>query len=121
VVEGGRGGEHLLELQALAVLRGDGVGALVAVLHAGLGGQLAGGLGEGEALYVHHELENVAAGAAAEAEEDLLVGVDREGGGLLVVKGAVGLVVAPSPPESRDVLAHDLDDVEFLANQLYDG
>ena len=69
----------------------DGNGDSVA-----LGNHLQG-LGEAEALHLHHEVEDVSAFAAAEALVDLQPLVDIERGGLFVVEGTqAGVVVRPA-------------------------
>ena len=62
-------------------------------LQAGLPGQFLDGLAEVQSLVLHQEADGGAVGAAAEAVVELLVVADGERGGLLVVKGAAGLVV----------------------------
>src|SRR4029078_3661024 len=61
-------------------------------LHAGLGGQDLEGLRERQAVALHHEVEDVAALATAEALPPAACGSDRERGGLLAVEGAEALV-----------------------------
>src|SRR5262249_6448552 len=85
---------------------------------AGLGDRDAGalreeprGLEELDPLAHHHELERVAARAAAEAVEELLRLVDVEGRGLLVVERAEAAVLAAGFLEG-DRLGDEGDDVD---------
>lgn len=66
-------------------LRGD--------FHAGGFGQVLDGLGEIQVVVVHEKAEGVAAGAAAEAVIELLVGADAERRGFLFMERAAGGVV----------------------------
>ena len=66
----------------------------------------------------HQESERRAVGAAAEAVIEALVRADGEGGRLLAVKRAAGLVLAARLLE-LDARADDLDDVRSL-HQLVD-
>ena len=61
-------------------------------------------------IEVHDEADGVAAGPAAEAVVKLAFRLDAEGGCLLVVEGAAGLVVLAGPLEANPFV-HDLDDV----------
>ena len=97
------------------------MGAIVAVFHAGLQRELARGFGESEALYLHHELKNIAALVAAEAVEDLLLGADGEGGGLFVMERAGGFVVAAGLLKGGHVLPDDIGDVQLFPDKFYDG
>ena len=59
--------------------------------------------------------EDVASFAAPEAVEDLPIGIDVEGGGLLVVEGAKALETVARLLE-RDVVADDLCDGRAVAD-----
>src|SRR5215469_18907069 len=56
--------------------------------------QLLDGLGKGHAVVLHEEAQHGAVRAAAEAVIELLLGAHPEGGRLLVVERAAGLVFA---------------------------
>lgn len=81
--------------------------------HAGCAGQFLDGLGEVQIVVVHDEAQGVAAGAAAEAVVELLVGADREGGGFLLVERAAGGVVLAGFFQ-LDARTHHVDDVEAV-------
>src|SRR5262249_37644127 len=51
------------------------------------------GLGEGEAVKLHQKMEQIAAGAAAEAMEGIAVRADDERGAFLLMEGAEALVI----------------------------
>ena len=63
-------------------------------------------LGEREALVPHDEADHVAMGAAAEAVKEALLLVHREGGRLLVVKGAEPQQFAPAAHEADALADH---------------
>ena len=67
-----------------------------------------------------NELERIAAGMAAEAVEEALIGYDREGCRLLVMERAAP-PVAIAPALKRDVALHDAHDVCVLAHALDEG
>ena len=69
--------------------------ALVRHLEPEARGQFLDRLGERHVVMVHEEAEHRAVLAAAEAVIELLVRAHPEGGGLLVVERAAGLVLAP--------------------------
>jgi hypothetical protein len=107
---------HVVELAELLVqARLSRVGFLH--LDAHLAAQLARGLRKGEVLVTHQEGEGVAAGVTAEAVEDLAVGVDVEGGGLLFVERTQTLVIAACGLEG-DVAADELNEIDAIANRL---
>ncbi|MNZ64312.1 hypothetical protein D3C78_824800 [compost metagenome] len=81
--------------------------------HAGGAGQLLDGLGEVQVVVVHDEAQGVAAGTAAEAVVELLVGADREGRGLFLVERAAGGVVLAGFFQ-LDARTHHVDDVEAV-------
>ena len=62
-----------------------------------LAGQPLDRLGKAQPLGLHDEADDVAMRAAAEAVEEALVLVDREGGRLLVVERAEAGMLAPAP------------------------
>lgn len=78
-------------------------------------GELAQRLGEGLALELHHELEDVPRGLAAEAVEELPLRVHVERRRLLRVEGAEALEARARALE-HDVLADELHDVRALAD-----
>ena len=91
------------------------LGILLAVLgfgdrHAGARGELPDGFGKRDLVVQLDELEDVAAGAAAEAVEEPLVAVDVERRRLLAVKRAEPLPRRAAAPQ-RDALLDDLHDV----------
>jgi hypothetical protein len=86
------------------------VAVLLRDLHPGALGQKPHRVGEGEVLLLHDEVHHAAALFAAEAVEDLLVGGDGEGGGLLTVKGTQAEEVRALPRE-LDIAAHHIHDV----------
>ncbi len=61
--------------------------------------------------YLDQEIDGVAVGPAAEAVIGLLLGADREGGGLLGVEGAAGLEVSRPALFSGDPIADQIDDI----------
>ncbi len=69
-------------------------GCLTGNLQAGCLGQIFHGLGKTLAFIIHDKADGVAAGAAAKAVVELLVGADTEGRGFFLVEGASGGVVA---------------------------
>src|SRR5437899_972517 len=91
-----------------------GVGILGALRHgdaAALGEQLQRFI-EADPLDLLDELEDIAALAAAEAFEELMVGVDPEGRGLLVMEGAqAGVALGRANPPQPDVLADYADNI----------
>ena len=89
-----------LALVAVGVAQGD----------PGLARQPLDRRGEVDLLLLHDEVEDVALGLAAEAVEDVLVGVDRERRGLLGVERAQPGPLPPDPPQRR-VLGDDGHDV----------
>src|SRR3954471_4713513 len=81
-------------------------------LEAGLGRGRAQRLGEGRAIALHHEAEDVPAEAAPEAVPRLAGRGDDERGRLLPVEGAQALVRG-SRLLQRDGLADDVDDPQL--------
>ena len=77
---------------------------------AGFLGKSADGGGEVEAFVFHDELEDAAAGAAAEAVIGLFLRADVEGRGFLAVERAEGAPTRAGAFE-REVAADDFDDV----------
>ena len=66
-----------------------------------------------EAVHFHNELEDVAAGAAAEAFVELARLVDVEGGGLLLMERAQAQVAAGGANAAQaHILADHFDDVD---------
>jgi len=93
-VEVGGGGEQRIQrrvgwlprfVRAAAFFAGD--------FHASGFGQVLDSLGEIQVVVVHEKAEGIAAGAAAEAVIELLVGADAERRGFLFVERAAGGVV----------------------------
>src|SRR5207248_3560106 len=84
---------------------------------AGLACELLDGVAEAPSFHLHHELDRVSRDAAAEAVEHLLVGDDIEAGGLLPVKGAEALPVAPALLQ-RHAPLHDGDQVHPVPQLL---
>ena len=76
-------------------------------------GEVLHRLREVDVLVVHQEAEGIAAGAAAEAVVELLLGVHREGRRLLVVEGAAGAVVLAGLLQLHPAVDH-VDDVDPL-------
>ncbi|MGC3990748.1 MAG: hypothetical protein QM796_13920 [Chthoniobacteraceae bacterium] len=66
--------------------------------------------GEIHVLILHDELKNAAPRSAAEAFEDLPLGIDREGGGALVVKRAERLIDGSRALEG-EMSTDDLHDI----------
>src|SRR5262249_13313627 len=97
--------------------------ARVAAAGAGLVGQRdPRGLRQGahrlrkrEAILAHHEAERVAADPAAEAVEDALLRIDREGRGFLGVEGTQPLPVRSGLAEVHEP-THEIDDVDSGAD-----
>src|SRR5262249_40105695 len=83
-------------------------------------GQRLDRLREREAVVEHHELEDVAVGAAAEAVEAAELGPDVERRRLFLVEGAEAL---PRRAEllERDVVGHDVDDVGGTPDLVDEG
>src|SRR5438132_2435546 len=77
-------------------------------------------LGEREALREREELEDVAAGAAAEAVKEPLVTIDVERRRLLAMKRAESLVALAGELERRD-LRHEVDNVGRRSHLGDDG
>jgi hypothetical protein len=80
-------------------------------------GQQLHGLLELERLGLLDELEGVAALAAAEAVVQLLLGVDRERGGALVVERAQPGPARADPAQVR-LLANQLDHVDCVSDTV---
>ena len=76
-------------------------------------GQFAYRIGEWQVFVFHNEGQGVAAGATAEAIVKLLVRIDAERGGFLVVKRAAGGVVLAGLFQF-DAAVYHLDDVEAV-------
>ncbi len=108
-IEGGRPVEQVVE--GARVRTGTDGFPIGRDLHAGLLRQLFHGLAKVLALVLHQEGDRAAVGAAAEAMVELLLGADGEGGGLLVVKRATGLVVLPRLAQG-DAAVDEVDDVD---------
>jgi len=75
------------------------------------------GLGVGEVLQFHHQLDHVAAFAAAETVIALELFVDRKTGCLLGVEGAEGEVILAFAGQFQEIPSH-LDDVEGMLQLL---
>ncbi len=75
---------------------------------------------EVEPFVFHQEADRVAAGAAAEAVVELLVGVDAEGGAFLVVEGAERGVVLARFAQVHAGIDHvdDIDALEQVIDEL---
>ncbi len=116
VVEGDRVVEDLAEPGLVGVLA---LGPLVD-LDAGALGEGAERLGEGRAVALHDEAEDVAAQAAAEAVPVLAGRGDDERGCLLTVEGAQALVGGARLLE-RHRLADDLDDRQLALDLRRDS
>ena len=75
-------------------------------------------------LEFHEEADGGAVGSAAETVIELLVGADGEGGGLLVVEGATGLVILAGLAQ-RYAPVDQLDDIatrdEFINKFVRDS
>ena len=98
---------------------GDRAAALlVAQLNADPPRQVLHGLGEGQAIDLLDEGDDITALAAAEAVPQAQLGADVEGGGALIVKGAQSLQRAHSPALEGDVLADDVLDLRALAHRI---
>ena len=108
VVEGDRALEDVAEPLLPGVLAG---GPLVE-LDAGLGREHLERLGERQPVALHHEAEDVAALAAAEALPGVADGRHGERGRLLAVERAQALVRGPGLLQ-LDRLADDVDDAEL--------
>src|SRR6185312_5931447 len=80
--------------------------------------ELLDGLGEGHAVVLHQKAQHRAVRAAAEAVIELLLRAHPEGGGLLVVEGTAGLVLAARFLQLH-ARADDLHDVR-AGDQLVD-
>ena len=78
------------------------------------------GFGKRHTILLHEEGERVAAHAAPEAMEDALLGIHREGRGLLGVERAQALVVDPRLPQIHEA-ADELDDVDASADLVEEG
>src|SRR5205807_1018526 len=89
--------------------------AVLREVDAGPAGERPDGLGEREPVLAHQEAERVAADAAAEAVEDALRRIHREGRRLLGVKGAEALPVRAGLAQD-DELAHEVDQVDAGAD-----
>src|SRR5207302_1824126 len=89
--------------------------AILREVDAGPAGERPDGLGEREPVLAHQEAERVAADAAAEAVEDALRRIHREGRRLLGVKGAEALPVRAGLAEG-DELAHEVDQIDAGAD-----
>ena len=76
------------------------------------------GLGEGDALHLHHEAEDVAADVADPAFEGLPLGIDLQAGPAVVVPGAEGHV-ATALTAKLDIFANQVDDVDRLSNLFF--
>jgi hypothetical protein len=83
-------------------------------------GEVLDGLRKVDVLVVHDEAEGVAAGAAAEAVVELLLGIDAEGGGLFVVEGAARAVVLAGFLELHAPV-DDVDDVDAIEQVIDEG
>jgi hypothetical protein len=105
--------QALEKLRLAHVNGGDGAALLTRNLEAGSRGEFLDRGGEFEPLELHHETNGIAARAAAEAVVELLVRVDAEGGGFLVVEGAARGVVLTGLAQ-RHARIHDIDDVDAL-------
>ncbi len=80
-------------------------------MNAGALGEHAEGFAVGEFVEFLDEFEDVAAGAADEAVEDLFLRDDGHGGFVVVVEGAEAFEFLAGAFE-RDAFADDLDDVD---------
>lgn len=78
-----------------------------------LGGELAHGIHEGQSLMLHHKGEGIPALTAAEAFERLALGVDVEGWGFFVVKGAIRLE-GGARAFHRDIGGDEVHDIDGL-------
>ena len=94
-------------------------GAAFCCANAGALGQPAHGCEEVQAFVLHHKLEDIAAGAAAEAMPDLLGRVDIEARRLLFVKRAQRPEVRARPFQGK-VRADDFHHVVGVADLLQD-
>ena len=104
--------QRLAPLVALLVLfRGAGN------RHPRLAGQRLHRLREGEVVVAHHEADDVAVRPTSEAMEEALLVVDVEGGRLLIVEGARGLVLAPGADQAQ-ALAHHVRQGQTSAQLL---
>ncbi len=104
----------LVQLQQAVVFRRG----RPAQLHPGLARQPGDCLAEGEVLDPHQEVEDIAAGAAAEAVEELLLRVDDQAGVLVRMEGAERDIPAPARLQ-LEVTPQDLDHIDPFADQLY--
>ena len=100
---------------------GVGAGGLaLGEAHPGPVGQLAQGLAEVQPLRLLHPGEDVPALGAAEAVVGAAVGVDVEGGRLLLVEGAQALEAAPGLLQ-RHRAGDEIDDVDALLDLVDRG
>src|SRR5690606_19181737 len=80
---------------------------------AGESRQLFHRLGKAQSLVIHDKTQGVAAGAAAKAVIELLVGTDGKRGGLFFVEGAAGAIVLAGAFEFYAGV-HQLDDIDAV-------
>ena len=85
---------HQFEQRLIGAPRAAVDAALVRDFQAQSRGELLDGLRKRQVIVIHEEAEHRTVLAAAEAVIELLVGAHPEGGGLLVVERAAGLVLA---------------------------
>ena len=93
-------------------------GGLLRQFDAVLLGQFFERLPEREPLDIHHETEDVAFGVAAEAFVELMVGIDREGRGLLVMERAEAGIPVAEAAQARNVIRNDANDIELRFDVL---
>ena len=104
----GRLAEHAIERREIG--RSWAGLALLGQFEARLAGEVLDGVEKAEALVLHEEADGAAVRPAAEAMVELLLAADREGGGLLVVERAAGLVVLSGLAQG-DATVDEVDDV----------